>query len=283
MRGSRRNREGYKKRDKLIKFLTFFVIAPAIGIIFGIGLVNYVILPRFNSDVNKNITEVKEELGKETITDNKVGNKEENNIKKELKIKDVNIYSIQVGSFSELENAKNFLNKVKQSGFSGYILKMENYKLYLGSFLDRKKADEFLDSIDISFEDVFVNENCILGNKIEYQKEDNKNIEEFKMLLETFKKSYDKETDLWIEALTQEDVESLKNEIIKNNNEIEKKINNLADKFKTKDIITLMEGFKNNLNKRKTILANIQKPIDIEVYMEYNKMLLEYLKTIKKG
>ncbi|MTI66714.1 MAG: SPOR domain-containing protein [Firmicutes bacterium] len=283
MRGSRRNREGYKKRDKLIKFLTFFVIAPAIGIIFGIGLVNYVILPRFNSDVNKNIGEIKEELGKETITDNTVGKKEENNVKKELKIKDINIYNIQVGSFSELENAKNFLNKVKQSGFNGYILKMENYKLFIGSFLDRKKADTFIDSIDISFEDAFVNENCILGNKIEYQREDNKTIEELKMLLETFKNSYDKETELWIKALTQKDVEPLKNEIIKNNSEIEKKINKLDNKFKTKDIITLMEGFKDNLDKRNTILSNIQKPIDIEVYMEYNKMLLEYLKTIKKG
>lgn len=93
----------------------------------GVGS-NYT-MDTFREDVRKTI-----ESKKGIVSEEK---KEE---PKEEKI----IYRVQVGAFKIKDYALNYLDKVRASGFEGYIVKYnEIYRIQIGAFAKRKNAEDF--------------------------------------------------------------------------------------------------------------------------------------------
>ena len=71
------------------------------------------------------------------------------------------IYRVQVGAFSNKDNANNFLNKLKIDGFDGYLVKAnvngtELMRVQVGAFSNKDNANNFLNKLKSAGYDAFI-------------------------------------------------------------------------------------------------------------------------------
>ncbi|HSH53130.1 MAG TPA: SPOR domain-containing protein, partial [Bacteroidales bacterium] len=67
------------------------------------------------------------------------------------------LYLVQIGAFSNLENARTLENQAKGNGFDAYV-KPEGslYKVQIGAFSDKKNADQLKRRAENAGFDVFI-------------------------------------------------------------------------------------------------------------------------------
>lgn len=263
--------ERKKSRDKLLTILFFVIIAPIVSVLLGFMLVKYIIMPQFINSTNLNEAQ-NQYYQLDDIENNE--SKDEMN-KQNVKIDNLNIYNIQTGSFSDIDNAKKSLNSLLTKGIPAYIVKLDNYKIFSGTFLDRTYAEEYSQYIKTKGVDVFINENLVEGKTLNYEGE-NFDSNEIKDIAMKIKDSYKEESKLWKQTLISGNIKLVKNEIKTNNDELASDIQkaNQDNEF-IKDINVIIK-------ERKDLLKNISEDNLLSSYSEYNKNLINYINIIRQ-
>jgi len=257
-RYNRRYRNKRTVKDKLIYFFLFGIVSPIIAITLGFFLVKYVIYPGFiiNQDNEQVITE-----------DNT----------KEVKnnVNTLNIFNIQIGGFNELNNAKALKESVNNKGFTAYVVKLDNYKVFSGTFLSKEHAEEYKKHLDQNIEESFLHENTInikttFGDDL--KKEDNKNILQ---LINKYNNIYISETSIWKETLMSKKSKDIKSIIQKNNDDL----NEIYESINIENEI--MNNFEKILEGRKKIASEINDENILDKYSNYTKILVDYVNIIR--
>lgn len=275
------------RKDKLGALLAFFVLAPAISIVFGIALVNYVIRPYFDSDGgieiiserNKGEENAQRDGDNETPVSNE-GNS--NNIDREIKTTAIQrnlntLYNIQVGNFTDAENAQALVNELNSKDIIAYVIKQDGYKVMAGTSFFRKDVDEHIPYIREEYLDAFVSTMSIADKKINYGAEDEVYIDSITEIIKSLNKAFEEEVTIWTKTARIKDGELLKEALNNNNNRIDNTIKELKGKTKSQEldgVITDVEGI---ISKRKDLIALLSKDSSmVKGYEEYMKVFFQY-------
>lgn len=257
-RYKRRYRNKRTVKDKLIYIFLFGIVSPIIAITLGFFLVKYIIYPGFiiNQD------------NQQVITEDKTKEVENN-------ANTLNIFNIQIGGFNELNNAKALKESVNNKGFAAYVVKLDNYKVFSGTFLSKEHAEEYKKHLDQNIEESFLHENTI-NIKTDFgeglKKEDSKKILQ---LINKYNDIYIYETSIWEETLISKKSKDIKNIIQKNNDDL----NEIYESIKVETEI--MKNFKKILEARKKIASEINDKNILGKYSAYTKILVDYVNIIR--
>ncbi|EOC99845.1 SPOR domain-containing protein [Caldisalinibacter kiritimatiensis] len=290
MRRSRRSRKKLNNKNKVITVLAFFVFAPTVAVILGLALVKYFIYPIFTNEelsINKDRGQQVQETNANST--NTIENKEDSNtetadseelqLEKTLVINGVNIFNVQVGSFSDIKNAGNLIKDMEEKGLCGYIIKADtNYKVFAGSFYNREEADEYIKEIKKYYKDSFIN-SAIIGQKsIKYKPEDSEYIDQVSDLLATVTNAYGQECSLWPNALLEDDKELLKQSMVNNTESIEQKIELVEEKVVSEQLSEIINNLKGTIQVRKEICSKLENKDSnlIKEYKKFNQSLFNY-------
>lgn len=189
----RRNRTKARKNSNTNKTLTtivFIILLPIISVSIGYFGTKYIIIPKFfsqdsyseNQEVNQETEKLAakeeglEETNNEEAREEKQESSEENNTGDNSKTYVVeapplNIFSVQVGSFNDLNHAQALVEELKTKGLDGYIIKSGNYKTIARSFLDREKAEKYKEVVRQEYSDAFILSISIAKRPIHYGEE----------------------------------------------------------------------------------------------------------------
>ncbi|MBS4537194.1 SPOR domain-containing protein [Clostridium sp. D2Q-11] len=267
-RYKRKYRKRQTSKDKLVFIVLFGIISPIVSIILGFFLVKYMIYPKFISDNNNSVTNnsVLEQEGTEDT----------NSSNNQVNINNLNIFSVQTGSFSDLDNAKSLVKSLNNKNIPGYIVKLDNYKVLSGTFLNQIDAEEYKQFLNQNIEEIFINENIIEGKSLINEEVEKEAVKKISELIDAYSKSYINETTLWKEALISKDQSKVKEMISKNNKllaDIHKEIESKNELISNLNII---------LDSRMKIQEELNKENLIAYYSDYNKTLIEYINIIRK-
>ncbi|KPU27834.1 hypothetical protein TR13x_00280 [Caloranaerobacter sp. TR13] len=283
MRSSRRKKKS--KKDKLLTIFVFFILAPIISIAIGILIVQNIILPHFEDiSATKPLSEVENGLSNNETNENVVKDVDKQEIDDlknlELTVEGFDLYNIQLGSFSNIENAKALRKELREKEVDGYIVKISNYKVFYGTFLNREICDKVLMSVRESYKDAFVNKITVDNLVIKYDSNEQETADKINEIIKTFKKAFDEETSLWYYALVQKDVEEIIKTIKKNNDKINKLLNNINEDIQNPDFNDILYNIRMNAKERDQILQNLisnEETIQ-DSYDKYYKMLFDFIK-----
>lgn len=258
MRRYRRSyrKKGRKPKDKLIFILLFGIISPVVAITLVFFLVQYIIYPQFINNDYKPSTVIEERDKK----------KDESQLK---------IFNIQSGSFDDLSNANAFKDSLNAKQIPAYVVKLDNYKVFSGTFSQKKDAEEFKVYLEENIDETFLHENIIKENKNfndEFKKEELKEIND---LIDKYNEINLSETSTWKKALISKESKDIKNIINKNNeklDEIHKSIKKESEIMKKMNLI---------LDSRKKIAEELKKENIISSYSNYTKNLISYINIIR--
>ncbi|NBI05742.1 SPOR domain-containing protein [Senegalia massiliensis] len=257
-RYKRRYRNKRTVKDKLIYIFLFGIVSPIIAITLGSFLVKYIIYPGFfiNQDTEQVIIE-------------------DNTKEVENNTNTLNIFNIQIGGFNDLNNAKALKESVNNKGLPAYVVKLDNYKVFSGTFLSKEHAEEYKKHLDQNIEESFLHENTInikttFGDDL--KKEDN---EKILQLINKCNDIYISETSIWKETLISKKSKDIKTRIQKNNDDL----NEIYESIKVETQI--MKNFKKTLESRKKIASEINDKNILENYSDYTKTLVGYINIIR--
>ncbi|WP_427338951.1 SPOR domain-containing protein [Caloranaerobacter sp. DY30410] len=286
MKSSMRKRRN--KKDKLLTIFVFFIIAPIISIIIGILIVQNLILPHFEDIDNTKLTnKIENSSSNNKSNENIVKDIDKQKIddleKLELTIKGFDLYNIQLGSFSNIENAKTLRKELREKGANGYIVKISDYKVFYGTYLNREICDKVLTSIRESYKDAFVNKITVDDFVIKYNSNEQETADTINEIIETFKKAFDEETSLWYYVLVQKDLQEIIKTIRENNDQISKLLNNIDGDVENSDFNNILDNIRIQVKEREQILQNLisNKEIIQDSYDKYYKMLFNFIKIFK--
>lgn len=268
----------------------FFVIAPIISIAIGILIVQNVILPHFQDIAdNKLASKVDNSINNNEINENTTKEKDnkENDVENlnELKliINGFNLYNIQIGSFSKIENAQALIKELKEKGLSGYIVKINDYKVFCGTYLDREVCDKVLTDIRKFYTDAFVNTITIDNFIIKYDNSEQEFADMVDKIFEIFKKSFDEETSLWYYAIENNDLQEIIETIKTNNDKIDNLLNDMKKDITNPDFKETLDNIRVQAKAREEILQslNSNKELVQDSYNKYYKLLFNFIKIFK--
>ncbi|QEK12323.1 SPOR domain-containing protein [Crassaminicella thermophila] len=172
MRQSRVKTRKESKGKKFSFIIIFVLLLPGISIMLGYLGTKYVILP--NLFQNKIIT--KEYTSNPKVSNS--GNKDFNNqvlqeaYANTFELKGMDIFSIQVGSFTTKENAQILIDELNTKKMGSYLWYNDGYKVLTISMLDRESIDMLLPRIKKEYNEAFVVKINIPTRAIKYGKED---------------------------------------------------------------------------------------------------------------
>lgn len=268
----------------------FFVIAPIISIAIGTLIVQNVILPHFQDiadtkpaskiDNSINNNESNENIIKEK--DDKENDVEDLN-KLELTINGFNLYNIQIGSFSKIENAQALIKELREKGLGGYIVKINDYKVFCGTYLDREVCDKVLTDIRKFYTDAFVNTITVDNFTTIYDNNEQEVADTIDEIIKIFKKSFDEETSLWYYALKNNDLENIIETIKINNDQINNLLNDIKKDITNPDLVKIIDSISVQVKEREEILQslNSNKELVQDSYNKYYKLLFDFIKLFK--
>ncbi|SHH61224.1 Sporulation related domain-containing protein [Caloranaerobacter azorensis DSM 13643] len=280
------------RKDKLLTIFIFFVVAPIISIVIGVFIVQKFILPHFE-DINDNkpISKIESSSNKDKNNENIIIKDKDKRDKQEiddsreleLTIEGFDLYNVQLGSFSNIENAKKLRKELRDKGANGYIVKIGNYKVFYGTYLNRKMCDKVLTNIRKLYKDAFVNKIVVDDFVIKYNSTEQKTADVINEIIKTFKKSFDEETSLWYYVLIQKDLQEITKVIRKNNEQIDKLLNGIDENIEDSSFSGLLDDIKIQVKERKQILQNLtgNKENIQDSYDKYYKMLFDFIKIFK--
>lgn len=287
----RRTRLGKKKvkSEKMINFLAFFVFAPIVAILIGTALVRYIILPQFSNTQKTN---------DDTVTNSEVFN-EDNELDAESPINEISddellntqnitidglsIYNIQLGSFSTRENAINFANKLLSEGIYSYVVDLDGYKVFGGSYFTREEAEDYLKEIKKYYEDSFISTMDIKNKEISCYNQDIDYLKKLSELHDLIKKSYGEEVSLWKSVIESNDKELLINFLKSNTNAMEEIQNFDTSQITSKEINNYFTVTKSIIDIRKELLNNIEQANEADIitcYRKFMDIVFKYFKMV---
>ncbi|MBS4535959.1 SPOR domain-containing protein [Clostridium sp. D2Q-14] len=253
------------KKDKLIYIIIFGIISPIVSIILAFFLVNYIVHPNFLSHTDDSTMNTQALEQEHEFSNGEIG------------MEIINIFNIQTGSFTDLENAKTLVEKLNKKDIPAYIIKSDNYKVFSGTFFKKVDAEEYEQYLNQKIEKTFINENFIEGKVIideELIKEDVKKISE---LIELYNESFINETSVWKEVLISKKHSKIKEIISENNSKISDIHKELQSEYEI--LVKLNKIFES----RKKIPDDIKEDNLLTYYSEYNKILIQYINIIKEN
>lgn len=258
----RRYKRSYRKRgksnkDKLIFILLFGIISPVVAITLGFFLVKYIIYPQFvNNDYKSSM-----------ITEEK-SDEEQNKL-------DLNIFNIQTGSFNDLNNANAHKDSLNSKNIPAYVVKLDNYKVFSGTFLEKKDAEEFKQYLNQSIEETFLHENIIEGKKTFDGELKEEELKKITGLIESYNEFYISETSIWKKALISKNPKDIKAIMDKNDGKLaEIHVSLNIESEITKKINVILES-------RKKTTKELEKDNIISSYSNYTKTLIDYINIIR--
>ncbi|RKD33184.1 SPOR domain-containing protein [Thermohalobacter berrensis] len=293
MRRTRNKRKLEEKKYKLMNFLAFFVFAPAVSILLGIGVVKYFILPYLADGDIISVVKNKEIVNEENIQSKDT--KRQENIEEEannenmdkfmtLELNRLNIYNVQVGSFSTIDNAKNFVDNLNRKGYGAYIVKditrNNGFKVFAASFFNRDKAEKILTKIKKDYSDAYIKTMELGEKKIKYMENDMENIKKIKELLSVVQSVHDDETSLWYDCINTGEIGKIKELIESNTVKIDNILNEIEDKIYSNDLQIFIKRIEEQVEKRNSIIDKLdegEKGTILESYEEFNKIFFDYL------
>ncbi len=266
----------------------FFIIAPVISIAIGILIVQSIIMPHFEDVNDTNLTsKIEDDLSNNESNENivkDIDKQEINDLKKlELTIEGFDLYNIQLGSFSNVENAKALRKELREKGVDGYIVKISDYKVFYATFLNREICDEVLTSIRESYKDAFVNKITVDDFVIKYDSNEQETADMINEIIKTFKNAFDEETALWHYALVKKDLQEILKTIRENNDQISKLLNNIDKDIENPDFNDVLDNIRMQVKEREQILQSLinNKQNIQDSYDKYYKMLFDFIKIFK--
>ncbi|WDV44708.1 SPOR domain-containing protein [Clostridiaceae bacterium M8S5] len=278
-------------KDKLTNFVVFFIIAPLVSITFAYFAVNHFIMPKLENKaetINQSLQE-NQDKDEDVTTSFPAPQPEETqdgqdikNYSQECKFKNVDFFSVQVGSFSSLENAKIFLEQMKDNLVSGFIVKVEeSYKVYSGVFTDRNDANTHKDKVKEKYTDAFISSNLINGGVIKYTEKQQPQIKQLVEIIDSLKTSYEQESKIWLGSSETKDIEEVTLSIQDNNKSIKEKISKINIEIKHDIFNSVKDQILKNIENRQK-LADSKDSIEfVSLYNQYNKCMVDYLNIIK--
>ncbi|WP_053957530.1 SPOR domain-containing protein [Inediibacterium massiliense] len=272
----KRNRIRKENEGKKIGIVFSLGLLIFLSIGFGFLLTQHIIIPSF---FNHHVQEKR--IVKQAKPEKIQGKKEEEqastNQINTMSLKGLDIFSVQIGSFSTKENAQNMLDQLYERKMPGFILEEKGYKVIAGVMTDRNSADVFMKNIKVDYEETFVWSRSIPDKIIQYHKDDEKYIqilkeenEKFVEILKSIGNKIQEQKNTGKIQSFQVDIDSL--------NEIEKKAN--QEKI-SKDLKKMHDEWMNRIkdfSKELTeALKNQDNPL-FEVENVFIKNLYKYLK-----
>ncbi|TCO80003.1 SPOR domain-containing protein [Marinisporobacter balticus] len=181
MRQSRSKVRKESKGKKLSFIIIFLILLPSISILLGYLGTKYVIKPI----LSKNSVEIKEntfnEIPREVVkpdeniqpnSENIQPTNEKETYLSAFEIKGLDIFSMQVGSFSTKENAQVLVDELKSKEMGAYIWYNERYKVMTISMLDRESIEPFIRNVKQEYEGAFVTTRSVPIKTIKYAEAD---------------------------------------------------------------------------------------------------------------
>ncbi|HKL42633.1 MAG TPA: SPOR domain-containing protein [Clostridia bacterium] len=172
-----------------IKVSTLIMIfLPILSILIGYFGVKLYLLSNnnFNDEIDSNRPGVEEiienndvssdeSLTTEEDSNNEISENETSNLEKRVtqSIGPINYYSIQVGSFSDEENANEFRNELTDKGYFAYNLSDNNYKVFIAASYNKDMLAEELASIKEISPDAFIKSMNIKSKNFSYTIKEN--------------------------------------------------------------------------------------------------------------
>lgn len=274
-------------KDKLNKLMSSFVIAPVIGIVLGIFLVSKFFIPFLdNNDIGQEVGKIDDSLidqDDKEKDDKDQADKDQGDKStveyKELGLDDFNLYNVQVGSFSSLENAKIFLEEINNKKLGGYILKINDYKIFIGSYLDRTDAESVLKNTKEIYPEAFISEKIIETLTLKYVEEDEEYIDDIAILTDKVIKTYNSESIKWENVLKNSQKDDIIKLIDKNNDEIQQLLNKLNN-IKSDEVKYFISSITDNLSKRRELFNGDENIALFEIYVKHSKAFVNYLNIL---
>lgn len=200
-----------KSAGKKFTFIIIIMVLFSLSITIGYLGTKHMILPMLASkevEVEKNNEDQEKKAvkplaettpqSKEVIKQESPQIKETKEVEKDTKevqkstfeIEGINIYSVQVGSFSTKENAQSLVAELNTKNMGSYIWYNDGYKVITTSMLDRKSVEQVMLDIKKEYKEAFVVTRKIPKKIVQYKKEDSDYIEvlesQQKKLMEIF-------------------------------------------------------------------------------------------------
>jgi len=294
MRQPMRSKRHKVKKDRLFTILAFFVLAPIISVFLGFALVKYMILPRFlpvkeetslqtlQEDIDNKETEFQQDI--QNVDNSEQSTQDQNVQTKQSKLEGITLYNIQVGNFSSIENADNIVKELAANGMPGYVVELDSYKVFAGTYFNREEADEYLSKVKDIYSDAFVNTFTIIERVISYNENE---LNAANNLIETiyaFDKAYKEEVSLWSKAIKTKETKLLIDTITSNTNNLEKMVTKLDVELKSEQLIQIRDKLKNHIGQRKKVTEELKNNSEESLnksYTDYYSNYFEYISFIK--
>ncbi len=289
MRQTRRKRDS-NDASKWIMYFMFIIVAPLLAIFITVGLFKYIIVPRFfpDNEVSVNINDVQNERNVEDTSDGSASTNtpQESNETLTLRLGGMNLYNVQLGSFSSKENAQGFVNELRENDINSYMIANDSFKVFAGSFFLREEADRYLMKIRESYSDAFIKHFDIKGAMIEYSISDQQYKDKIIDIVSSLNQFFATESELWSNDMNNGNASSVKELICKNNTVIRNKIIEIKKNLKSETLIQLLNSIDYQLAKRDEVANNLIATNEQSIklfYEEYNNILFEYMKLITQS
>jgi hypothetical protein len=241
------------------------VLLPILSILIGYFGVKFYLLSNnnYNDEIDSNRPGVEEIIESKEIEseDSSINsedtsiNQNENAISESEKritnrIHGINYYSIQVGSFSNEENAIEFKEEFIENDQFAYYLKNGNYKVFVSASYDKKFLEETLETIRSSSPDAFIKSIELESKNFSYIIDENDYFQEISKLIATHLNEINEATNIGkiedlLEELEENNLEFI--EVNDGNKSIGNKVTNYIDGVKN-EMIILDGGDEENIN-----------------------------------
>lgn len=278
--------------DKLRMVIAFFVIAPVISITLAYFGVNYFLMPKLGQGNIQSCEQ--EEYFEQEIEDNTGSNLENNeaveynfaqedNNTSSKKIDDISFFTVQMGCFSTIENAKVFVSELKENDISAFVVKVgENFKVYSGVFTSKTQADVRKEQIKKNYNDVFVSSNIASGGNVNYSDNENELVDKYIELISCLAKFYEQENDAFVSTVHNDNLENVTKTIANNNKIFKEKLSELEkENSNNEQLKRLNNQLSQHLQKRLQLTSNIQTTDIVSGYNQYSECMVEYLSIIQ--
>lgn len=282
-RGRRNRRDG----GGAYSYLLIFVIGPIVSIILGAGVVKYVILPQFvpKEDTSNPVSHENTLEDHSLNYDDEEYSEETTELEKStFSLNSLELHGIQIGNFSTMENAKTLVEELSKNKLSGYIVAKDGYRVLVGSYFTRQKADEKIDEIRKTYSDAFVSTAQIKGENIEYFIVDESYKIQLEKAVETLNDAFSKELTLWEEVLINKKIEDIAKLIEDNNVKIKNDLKEVDGSLMSPKLIDLVSKINDTISIREEIIKELKgdsREVS-NIYKDYNNDLYDYIRFINE-
>ena len=166
MKRSRMGIKRNRRKGTLIFVIIFCIVLPATAIYLGLKFTEKVMLPVLNGDV---VIPDGIELDDNNIDQEVDNTSNQTKSIETVEIKPLNIYTIQVASLNDTQNADKFINSLTSEKLANLVYKIDNsYKVYTMGATKRSIIEENIGHIKEYYPDAYISEIYVPAKKIEY-------------------------------------------------------------------------------------------------------------------